>query len=207
MKKGTVVNLRGFKFIDFFRKNYMLLVVSFFLVLGIALGCFLKSNKVLELTQGFFKHYLAVRADCTFFGALFSSVTVFVLTLLVLFVFGASMLGVAVAPLFITLVGYCYGSAAVYLYSSYALKGVAFNALVLLPCLLVLFVTLVFSAGESIGFSLLLARATLPRSRPVNLFSDFRLYCGRYALFALFILFSAILEALLSRTFIGFFDF
>lgn len=207
MKTGTVVNLRGFKFFDFLRKNHMLLIMCIFLIIGIAAGTFGNSRKVYGMTEDLLNYYLSKRMDCSFISSFASSALTFVISLLICFVFGASMMGVAVIPVFIGIIGFWYGSIASFLYSVYALKGVAFNALILLPCLLIFFVTMVFSASEGVAFSLILAKSTLPKSRPMNLYIDFKNYCARYSVFLLFIILAAFLDAVLSHTFIGFFKF
>ena len=109
------------------------------MIIGIAAGTFGNSRKVYGMTEDLLNYYLSKRMDCSFISSFASSALTFVISLLICFVFGASMMGVAVIPVFIGIIGFWYGSIASFLYSVYALKGVAFNALIIIALFVDLF--------------------------------------------------------------------
>ena len=87
---------------------------------------------------------------------------------------------------------------------NFMLKGIAFNALLLIPTMLFCAIALFILGRNAFSFSLLLARISLPGGQAVNLYNFFQNYCKKL-IFILFIL-SAIIDAVMSVSFIRFFD-
>ncbi len=209
MKTSRVVSLKNLGFLNYIVKNRVIIILCITFVLGITAGVFSYSgsNTAQRLAENTFSFFISNRQGRSFFAVLFTSFLTNAAVLIVCYLCGTSLMGVIAVPLFIALCGFWYGNFSAFLYSGYALKGIAFNAVVLLPPVLIFFICLTFSARESIGFSLLLAKTTLPKSRPINLCIDFKNYCGRYLLLSIIAIVSALADALLTKTLLRFFQF
>ena len=208
MRRSTVVNLNRVKFAQFLGKNHLIILLTFMFITGVAAGSITigKSQNVLKLSEYFLNTYVSQRTGVSFFSVLFSSFFTSLLTVLFVFVSGASMLGVITVPIWVMLRGFLYGAVSSFLYSEYSVKGIAFNAVMVIPAAVVFVISFLLAAKESVKFSVIMAKLTLPRSKPVNLYIDFRNYCGRYAFFCVAILISALIDAVLSCSFIKFFQ-
>ena len=208
MRRSTVVNLNRVKFAQFLGKNHLIILLTLMFVFGVAGGSvtIAKSQNILKLSEYFLNIYLSQRTGVSFFSVLFGSFFTSLLTLLFVFVSGASMLGVITVPIWVALRGFLYGTVSSYLYSEYSVRGIAFNAVMVIPSAIVFVISFLLAAKESVKFSVIMAKLTLPRSKPVNLYIDFRNYCARYTFFCVAILISALIDAVLSCSFIKFFQ-
>ena len=56
-------------------------------------------------------------------------------------------------------------------------------------------------------FSSVLLRLTMPKSRPVNVSGEFKIYCGKYFIVIILSILSALIDAVVSVSFIKFFSF
>ena len=121
--------------------------------------------------------------------------------LLAVFAAGTSVLGVVLVPIAAAVRCVLYGSVSALLYSQYSVKGIAFNAVLIIPTEIIFAVALLLAARESVRFSLGMAKLTLPSASPVNLSADFRSYCSKYILICLLTLLSAIIDAVMSCSF------
>lgn len=204
MKKGTVLSLKNLKFTDFMAKNNILVILIFLFVLGLAAGTFsgLKIIVLSKYSDDYLKRFISERTNATFFSVTLNSFMGSALTLLLTFAAGTSMLGVILVPTIFLLRGVLYGSVSALLYSEYSVKGIAFNAVLIIPAAIVFIISLILSSRESIKFSLIIAKMTLPGSPSPNLSADFKNYCGRYLFICLLVLASALVDAVLSCSFL-----
>ena len=204
MKKGTVLSLKNLKFTDFMAKNNILVILILLFVLGLAAGTFSgsKISVLSEYSDDYLKRFISERTNATFFSVTLDSFMGSALTLLLTFAAGTSMLGVILVPTIFLLRGVLYGSVSALLYSEYSVKGIAFNAVLIIPAAIVFIISLILSSRESIKFSLIIAKMTLPWSPSPNLSADFKNYCGRYLFICLLVLASALVDAVLSCSFL-----
>lgn len=204
MKKGTVLSLKNLKFTDFMAKNNILVILILLFVLGLAAGTFSgsKISVLSEYSDDYLKRFISERTNATFFSVTLNSFMGSALTLLLTFAAGTSMLGVILVPTIFLLRGVLYGSVSALLYSEYSVKGIAFNAVLIIPAAIVFIISLILSSRESIKFSLIIAKMTLPGSPSPNLSADFKNYCGRYLFICLLVLASALVDAVLSCSFL-----
>lgn len=205
MRKGKVLNLSGFRITQFISKNSSLIILALFFLIGVILGTFLCDDYsyLTEYSSRYLTDFIAERSGKGFLNILLSSFSGSLLALAVNFILGASMLGVVLVPFSVGVNGFLYGCVTAFIYSQYSLKGIAFNAVMILPSAIVFMIALVLAAIESVRFSLITARLTLPRSAPSNLFYDFKNYCGKYAVFCVVVLISAVIDAVISCSFMG----
>lgn len=209
MKTSKVVNLKGIHIFEFAFKNKIIILLCILFAIGVGLGTFSfnKSDIVTKGAENYLSNYISKRTDASFFSVMLSSAVSSFTTMLFSFVFGASLMGIVTVPLLICFCGFEYGCLSALLYSQFALKGVAFNAIILIPSSLVFLIALLFAARESIAFSIVISKMTMPKSRPTNIYIDFKNYCGRYIFLSFLIIVSALINSILTSSFIKFFDF
>ncbi len=204
MRKGKVLSLKNFRFTEFVAKNNILAVLFVLITSGVAVGIFTESKlQVLsQYSASYVERFVALRSGESFVSVALSSFMSSALVLLVLFAAGTSMLGVVLVPFLAALQGVFYGGVSALLYSEYSVKGIAFNAVLIVPSAFVFVVALLLAARESMRFSLIIAKMSLPGSPSVNLSFDFKNYCGRYLFIVLIALASALTDAVLSCSFL-----
>ena len=204
MRKGKVLSLKNFKLTEFVTKNNILAVLVVLIVAGVSVGIFTESRiQVLSnYSTTYVERFIALRSGESFLSVALSSFMSSALVLLMLFAAGTSMLGVILVPFIAALIGLFYGGISALLYSEYSVKGIAFNAVLIVPSAFVFLIALLLAGRESMRFSLLMAKMTLPGSPSVNLAFDFKNYCGRYLFIAFILLASALTDAVLSCSFL-----
>lgn len=204
MRKGKVLSLKNFKLTEFVTKNNILAVLVVLIIAGVSVGIFTESRiQVLSnYSTTYVERFIALRSGESFLSVALSSFMSSALVLLMLFAAGTSMLGVILVPFIAALIGLFYGGISALLYSEYSVKGIAFNAVLIVPSAFVFLIALLLAGRESMRFSLLMAKMTLPGSPSVNLAFDFKNYCGRYLFIAFILLASALTDAVLSSSFL-----
>ena len=204
MQKGKVLSLKNFKLADFVARNNILTILVVLIAGGIAVGIFTQSKIQLlsEYSADYLERFIALRSGESFVSVALSSFMGSALVLLLLFAAGTSMLGVVLVPLLSAVRGMFFGGVSALLYSQYAVKGIAFNAVLIIPSAFVFVIALLLAARESMRFSVLIAKISLPGSPSVNLAFDFKYYCGRFLFIALIVLASALVDAVLSCSFL-----
>lgn len=204
MRKGKVLSIKNFKLTEFVTKNNILAVLVVLIIAGVSVGIFTESRiQVLSnYSTTYVERFIALRSGESFLSVALSSFMSSALVLLMLFAAGTSMLGVILVPFIAALIGLFYGGISALLYSEYSVKGIAFNAVLIVPSAFVFLIALLLAGRESMRFSLLMAKMTLPGSPSVNLAFDFKNYCGRYLFIAFILLASALTDAVLSCSFL-----
>ena len=204
MHKGKVLRLKSFGFLDFFEKNYILIIILLSIIIGIIIGSFkFDSNEVLENyfnTQ--IEKFLQLRLNNTFNKILFTSFFNYLAVLFLIFFFGASVFGIVTVPSAMFIKGFIVGGMSAFLYSQYGLKGVAFNSVIFIPNTLAFLIVLLLASRESIKFSFKFSSLTLSRTIPQNLSYDFKDYSVKYLIFAVLTFAAAILDAVITKGFI-----
>lgn len=209
MKRSGIVNLRNFRFLEQIAKNRLLIMLCVLFFIGVIAGSASRaeSASLTSLAKNGIEQLTSERAGKKPGTVFLDSAAGSMLYMLAIFAAGTSMMGLIISPLAVAWRGFYYGLMTSYLYSEFALRGIAFNAIVLIPPALFSLIGIVLGARESISFSLVIAKLTLPRSAPMSLFSDFRIYCIRFSLFIIAVLLSALTDVCVSHFFIGFFNF
>lgn len=209
MKRGGIVSLKRFNSFISLGKNRLFIFICFTFILGIIIGntSLFANSKASGYADDLFEAYINSRQGIGFFNIFISSLSKYTAACFVFYIFGVSIFGIVVSPILSCLLGIYYGILSAFAYSTLALKGVAFNAIILIPAALIFSLCVFFSAKESFVFSLLIVKLILPKSRPLNLSSEFRTYCGKYLVVLSFIVLSALADAAVSVSFLKFFTF
>ncbi len=204
MQKGTVLNLKNLRLTEFFRENNILVILFLFMLAGITIGIFTESKFSLlsNYADTYIKSFISDRTDETFFSITSKAFMSSMLALLIVFAAGTSMLGVIIVPLTVTFRCLLYGAISAYLYSAFSVKGIAFNAVLIIPSVIIFVIALLLAARESVKFSLIIVRMFLPHVPAINLSFDFKNYCGRYIFITLIALLSALTDGVLSSSFL-----
>lgn len=209
MRKGIIVNLKKFKLLDYMNLNKIFILLTVMFVAGIAVSAAIynKNPALAGFSKKLFNDYILLHTNVSFIKKFFSCFVKYVVILFIYFLFGTSMLGVAVVPFLTFWQGIIVGSISAHLYTVYALKGIAFNAIVMVPSSIIFTICTFFAAKESIGFSLLMAKLTLPNSKPASMYTDFRKFCAKFVIIIGVLILNAVVDVVLNMLFLKFFNF
>ncbi len=201
MQLGKVINLNKCgNIIDFFKSNKSVIILLGLFLSGFILGIF--SLDTFEGYRDFFAKtvdsFIDIRNNESFFKIFSNSFFGFISYLILFFIAGSSVLGVVFIPFLVFFGGLYFGGIMSFLYSEYALSGVAFSAVMVVPSAVLFGVSIILSAREAIGFSVRLSKLTFPRTVPANLYYDFKNYCGRFIVIFLLVLFSSLTDGLIA---------
>ncbi|MBQ8203139.1 MAG: hypothetical protein IJZ75_02530 [Clostridia bacterium] len=209
MNKSAILNFNKNNILGFLRDNKTTIMLTAAFIIGIIVGCvsYKNSTVAVKVAEWLFDYFLAARQGRGFIKIFAYSFEMRFLVLLLFFLCGASLMGIVIVPLLKMASGFFYGILCAHICSTYLLKGIAFNALIVIPVAAVFVIALVIAAGKSIRFSFEFAKLTFPNSRPANLFLIFKDYCGYYLIYLSAIIGASIVDALLSKALISYFEF
>lgn len=204
MNRSTVLDLKKIRIFKgiVYNRITILLMVSFFIGIIIGTASFEKSTVSSWVAKTIFSAFLNAHTDVSFFKGVVAFALPELLFLIILFLSGTSVLGIIISPMIIVVRGFLYGSLCSFLYSSYGVKGIAVNAVIIVPSAIIIMLALIFVAKYAISFSLIIAKLTLPRTAPANLCIDFKKYYIQCAVLIPLIFVAALLDALLSKSFL-----
>ncbi len=209
VQKGRVVNLSHLnKVFSFLHINCYIIALTIMCILGIALGIFGTkfSDRFLDIFKSYTENYLLLRSEGTFFRIFSNSLLLNFSFSLLIFIFGTSVTGITLAPILVLLRSLLFGALSGIIYADYSLKGIALNALILIPPTVIAVIFIILSAKEAMKLSLVLIGQTLPESKPKNLSYNFSRYCVKNLLLFIPIIISSILDGWLSIKLISFFE-
>ena len=88
-----------------------------------------------------------------------------------------------------------------------AIVAFVFCLLIIIPSAVIAAIAVILACREALGFSLSLARLAFPETKKPRIEQDFKLYCMRQLFVLIFFVTSAVVQGLMSASFISFFDF
>lgn len=209
MKKGKVLNLSHCNEVfEFIKKNNVLMILTVLFLGGFCFGIYFCSEKqsFLEFSKSYLSDFIDNRTGHSFISVLFNSFYSSMLFAVLCFISGSSMLGIILVPFICSAKGLLLGIIAANLYISNSLSGIAFYAVMILPAAVLSVIALILASKESIRFSLLLARLTIPSTTPRNLSFDFKNYCVKYLSISAICFLSALFDTVLSVNFLKSFN-
>ena len=209
MRSVGVLSLNRVKTVNFFKENGALILLTSIFVFGILFGTivYAKEDAVSSFAKSEFEKFLSIRKERSFFLIFFSSFLKLLLFFGAVFVSGTSVVGTVISPCVLLWYGFNFGILATYLYSVYSLKGIAFNAIILIPVGTIFSLNLIFACKSAINFSLILTKNFTPQGTNGSVFENFKIYCGKFLYYFLLTLLAAFTDSLVSAFFIKFFNF
>lgn len=208
MKPGGVVNLKKINGLDFLVKNKLLILMCLSFVIGVIVSTlyFSGGTRAAVISEKLFGNYMYDRQHGGFAAIMFSVMLKYFIVCLSFFVLGTSVIGVVLAPVTCCGLGLYFGTLASYSYSAFSLKGIAFNSVILIPPALIFIFCAFFAAKEAFEFSSVLLKLTLPKSRPLNVSENFKLYCGKFLIVLALMTAAALVDAVVSVSFLDYFN-
>lgn len=204
MKTGKVLNFKALGGIfDFVKRNKLLLLLIMLFVAGLFLGITAlgKYEVLFRAADAAVNGFIKFRTENGFLKIAFDSFLKSMLFVVLVFLLGASVTGVAAVPLAVMLLSFIYGVASAFLYSEYSFKGIAVNAVMFMPPAVIFSVSLIILSIEAVGFSRNLLSVVLPK----NSFSDmsvvFASYSAKTAFCTAAVAASALADAFISVNF------
>lgn len=209
MRRTTLLNLHKFKLTDIFAGNKVLILTIFFFLTGVFISVVLRGNNqtVSALGGRLYEIYRQQHFELEFLSVFSNTVIFNLLILCICFTAGTSMFGVLLSPLICFFYGGIFGSLASYMCVTYLLKGIAFNAVVLIPGYIISAIVLLFASREAILFSYSVSGLTFNNGIHNDLPYKFKGYCIKFLIMAVFNILSAILDGVFSSSLIKIFEF
>ena len=209
MQRGKVLNLSKLKFTGFLLENKILIISLFLFILGIIFGisAVFDYSKINEFAKNFVADFIELRNTDSFFKIFLNSFLGSVMVLLVFLILGTSIFGVVTVPFSVGIYGIFYGSMVSYIYSEFALKGIAFNAVIFLPSSIIFIIVLLLASREAVNFSLKISSLTVSKAVSYSISNQFKRFLIMLLIFVACNLLSALVDATVSTTFIKYFNF
>lgn len=209
VQKGRVVNLSHLnKVFSFLHINCYIITLTVICISGITLGIMgIKFNhNFFDFFKNYTESYLTLRSEGTFFQIFSNSLFLNFAFSLLIFIFGTSVTGITLAPILVLIRSLIFGALSGLIYTDYALKGIALNAMILIPPTVIAMIFIILSAKEAMKLSLVLIGQTLPEIKPKNLSFIFGRYCIKNLILFIPIIISSALDSWLSIKLISFFE-
>ena len=154
-----------------------------------------------------FNNYFESRSRQSFFTTCLNSFSSDILLFLGAFASGLCIIGVPAVLFVLVFKGLGLGLVTGYLFSCFGFQGMAYSALLIIPVNLISCIALIFVSVGAFRFSSkLFALVRKNGTRMSDFQSEFKLYCLSFGVLIIILLLSAILDAALSKAFIGFFE-
>ena len=192
---------------EFIKKNKLTAVMTALFFVGMAYGALVVGfgdDKMLHSLSFMTKGYMNNRAEqsmaITFFNSLWST-GCFILALFLLGFSSVSIPAIVILPFF---KGLGLGTSLGYLYITYALKGIAFSAAVILPAAIFSTFAMILASREAFKLSLLFLAAFVPRLQGGLSPRVIKLYCAKFLVLSGIILVSAVIDSTVTFLFSGF---
>lgn len=208
MKHGGVLSLKKFSSLNFLLANRLLILMFSALIIGVTISClsFAGNSKAAHFSGELFSAYISDRRGAGFINILLTVFIKYFAVSVAFFVIGASIIGVVLSPVLCCSLGLYYGLLVSYTYSSFSFKGIAFNSIVLIPAAIIYSFCAFIAAKEAFKFSKLLLMLTLPKCRPLNVSSEFKVYCGKFIIVFLLSILAAFIDTVLSVVLLKYFS-
>ncbi len=189
-------------------QNNSLIFMAFSLLLGFLAGVLIFKTK--NTVSGYYsKEFILLynKLNSGFMGAVLYSLLEQLPYAAAIFLSGTCMVGAVLVPSTLLIRGAVYGMMMAYAYFAHGLLGIVFSLLILIPAAVIASIGIILSAREALGFSLSLARLALPDAKKPRIEQDFNLYSLRQLFVLIFFVSAAFIQALMSVSFISFFNF
>jgi stage II sporulation protein M len=195
--------------VEALHKNYILVILSIVLLCGMVFGAiFARSagSAPLEKLDFLFQSNYKARISqpwTTVFMASMASSFVFILCC---FLCGLSMWGMFLIPVIPFFRGFGLGFTSGYLYAAYGLKGILFNAVIIIPGAFICILSILFAAREGILFSKKIAACgVIPDNK--GHWPPIKVYFAHFGAVIVIAFAAAVIDLLMAVCFAGIFSF
>lgn len=194
-----------------FIQNKAFIILSSFLLFGIFIGAISSENfssTTFDKINNIFLSNICVRESSSIIHIFVLSLSSSFLFILVAFFMGLSMWGCILVPLVPLIRGFCLGISQSYIFSTYGLKGLAFQILILLPGVFISSVSILLMSREAMRLSHNFSNFMLfGRREPFGKLSDIKMYLLRTGCVLTISVFSSVVDIILNMLFLRFFHF
>jgi len=160
-----------------------------------------------DYISNLFNNYFELRSQQPFFTTCFNSFSSDIFLFLGTFISGLCIIGLPAVLFVLVFKGLGLGLVTGYLFSCFGYKGMAYSALLIIPVNLISCIALIFLSVGAFRFSSkLFALVKKNGTRMLDFQGEFKLYCLRFGVLLLILFLSALVDATLSKAFIGFFE-
>ena len=184
-------------------------IFALLFLFGILIGAVLvgRVRTYSEFSLKAFEEFYGLRSSSNFYLILKDSVLKNFLPYIALFLFGTSIVGFVFIPIIITALGFNFGLLTGYLYITHNLNGIMFTGLILLPSAIVFLFGVILLSIEAFHFSKTLSSICIRSNKPINIYSEFKIYSIKSAVTLFAPLVSVILDVGMASLFIKYFNF
>ncbi len=206
---GKVFSLNKSKLSKYINDNIYRLVFSVLFLIGVIIGLLnVVSNKYTNaLISRTFNGLIALQNSKFIF--IFLTFLFFLLIIdAVYFSLSTSLFGIVLLPVFYLTLSYFAGCLLNYSIKTYGLKGIAFNAIILLPPIIAYIYGLLSSSGSSYKFSVILSKILVFKNNTNNnIHAVFSEFCQKHSILLVFSVISALIYATFNYFFYKYFTF
>ncbi len=184
----------------FIGDNKEWMILSIVLIVGSLFGIckFSDSDFLLEFSEWFFKDYYDLRTKSAFFQILLKSFLNLSLPIVVALIISTTPVGIVLLPGLVFFFGYFSGSLTAYLYSEYALKGIAFNAVMIFPVIFPFIVVLLAAAVWGLKFSSYCFSGLILQNNSPDFSNPFKQLITRYLILISVLILISLIDSVLS---------
>lgn len=210
MKRTSIHHSYLLDFARCIREHLKFFLLLLALVLALAAGALIVKHADEQAVSSFAQlilGHIRSRGQQSVIKTMLLSLSSNIILLGLIFVLGMNMVGTPFIPFVLIFKGLGAGAQMGYLYRFEGISGVLYALLiVLLPTLISLF-SLLMAANDSMSYSSLLLRQSLPSAKPNALWLPFSKYLKRFLVFLILLVFAALCDGVLSIGFLRYFAF
>lgn len=184
-------------------------IFSLIFLVGILIGSVLvgRVRGYFDFSCGIFEDIYNLRSSASFYPIIKDSLLKIFLPYIALFLFGTSIVGFVFIPVIVATLGLRFGLLTGYLYITHNLNGIMFTGLILLPSATVFLFGVVLLSIEAFHFSKTLSTICIKSNKPINIYSEFKVYSIKSVATLVAALVSVILDVGMASLFINYFNF
>lgn len=197
------------KIIVAFKKNWKIILFLVLFAIGMIIGAILIKKDNSEIINSFlniFKTYIRIKKEQSIGSNFINSLAINLIFVLCAFILGLCAVGLPFISMLPVIKGVGIGMLTGFLYSNFALRGLGYCILVLYPGLMPAVYTLLLSCniGVNTSYNMLL---TLSSNKIIKGETNLKIYCLKFLIFFVLIIFSSVIDAMAISLFSGFFSF
>ncbi len=207
MKHSTVLYLNRFKTISTIKENSSVIAFTFLFIISLFAGClFFSAGKTDLLSEVLLKTCVTQKISQPFFTVFLLTLVTEIVFLMLIYLFGTSLIGIAFIPVVIITKGFLLGILLGNLYLNFKFQAIAYNLIIIIPASCVSVLALITGACNSLNLSYCLGKLLISEGQSENKPQLKKVALQFFGLLAI-IVFSALIQSLMFVAFVNFFEF